>query len=295
VAARSRSSETTESVARYYADLTGEYEAYGGAARSWNYGVWEPDVRTHQAALQRGKEVLLRDLEVGPGTRVLDVGCGSGGFALWCASQLGCRVTGLTICEEHVELAREHALEAGVADRCEFLRMDMDRLELADQSFDVVTNQDSFCHARHKRRYLREVFRILTPGGVWSCMDFNVRAGRLSTAEAAELRKVLRGFHIPSLAPLARVLSDARAAGFEHCAARDLGAAVLPSAALIMRSAREPLRLARRHPKRRLHSPDPVEEANVRGHFEAGMAYSVGLHTGLFEHGLFRARKPVRS
>lgn len=288
-------SETTESVAKYYADLTSEYESYGGAARSWNYGVWEPDVRTHQGALQRGKELMLRELDIGPDTRVLDVGSGSGGFALWCASEFGCRVTGITICEEHVEIARENALEAGVSDRCEFLRMDMDRLGFPDQSFDIVTNQDSYCHARHKRRYLREVFRILAPAGVWSCMDFNVRGGKLSPSETAEVRKVLRGFHIPSLAPLSRVLADARAAGFESCTAIELGSAVLPSAALIMRSAREPLRLARRHPKRRLHSPDPVGEANVRGHFEAGMAYSVGLHTGLFEHGFFRARRPARS
>ena len=251
-------------------------------------------MRTHREALRRGKEVMLRGLEVGPATRVLDVGCGVGGFAVWCAQELGCRVTGVSICEEHVEIAAEKAAELGVADRCEFLWMDMDALEFPAESFDVVTNQDSYCHARHKRRYLREVFRILAKGGSWSCMDFNVRSGKLSAAEAAEVHKVLRGFHIPALVSLSKIVADAKAAGFEACTASELGAAVLPTAALIMRSSREPLRLGRLHPRRRLHSPDPVEEANVRGHFEAAMAYSVGLHTGLFEHGLFRARKPAR-
>lgn len=286
---------TRAGVARYYADLTAEYLAYGGVSGSWNYGVWEPDVRSHHEALQRGKEVLLRGIDVRPETRVLDVGCGAGAFAIWCAERFGCRVMGITICEQHVEIATENAAEVGVSDRCEFRCMDMDRLELPAETFDVVTNHDSFCHAQQKRRYLREVFRILVPGGTWSCIDFNVRRGALSRAELVEVQKVLRGFHIPSLIPLAKVIADAKSVGFVDCTALELGAAVLMSAALIMRSSREPLRLARQHPRRRLYSSDAIEEQNMRGHFEAGMAYSVGLHTGLFEHGVFRARKPLGS
>jgi cyclopropane fatty-acyl-phospholipid synthase-like methyltransferase len=279
-------------VARYYADLTSEYEAYGGSARTWNYGVWEADVRSHQAALQRGKEWMVRGLAIGPETRILDVGCGAGGFGAWCASSFGCRVTGITICDEHLELAQETASEAGVGQQCQFLSMDMDALDLPPASFDVVTNQESFCCAQNKPRYLRAVFRILAPGGTWSSIDFNVRGGRLSAADSSEVQKVLRGFHIPSLLSLSAVLRYARAAGFEDCTAAELGAAVLPTAALIMRRSHEPLKLARRHPRTRIHSPDRGEDLNVRGHFEAGMSYSVGLHTGLFEHGYFRARKP---
>ncbi len=286
---------TPASVARYYADLTAEYEAYGGAALAWNYGVWEQDVRNLQAALQRGQEFLLRGLEITPSTRVLDVGCGAGGFAIWCASQLGCCVTGITICEEHVALASNNAAAAGVANRCEFLWMDMDQLELAPESFDVVTNQETFCCSRDKRRYLREVFRILAPGGAWSCVDYNVRHGSLSRAESTELQKVLAGFHLPSMISLPKVASHLKAAGFAERSSSDLSGLVLPAAALVMRRSYEPLRLARRSPRHRLHSPDAGEEANIRGHYEAGMAYAVGIHTGLFQHGAFSARRPLRA
>jgi cyclopropane fatty-acyl-phospholipid synthase-like methyltransferase len=292
MARRRRHRATPAEIARYYTDLTAEYEAYGGAASSWSYGVWESDVRTHQAALLRGHELLLRGIELTPEMQVLDVGCSLGGFAVWCAQRFGCRVTGITVCEEHVEIATAKAAEAGVADRCEFRCMDMDRLELEPESFDVVTNRDSYCYAQRKRRYLREVFGILAKGGTWSCIDFNVRGGRLSAADVFEVEKVLRGFHIPALLPLSRVLGYAEAAGFESCTAVELGEAVLPTAALIMRRSFEPLRLARRSPQRRIYSSNGTEEANLRRHFEAGMAYSAGLHTGLFEHGFFRARKP---
>lgn len=290
--ARGASRRTTPAeVVHYYEDVTAEYEAYGGAAHSWNYGIWEPDVRAHQAALQRGKEWMVRGLGVGPTTRLLDVGCGSGGLAIWCASQLGCRVTGITISGEHVELATANALEAGVAERCEFVQMDMDALAFGDETFDVVTNQETFCYAQNKRRYLREVFRVLAPGGFWSSIDCNVRPGTLSRAEQAEVRRVLTGYHMPSLIPPSQTDAFLAAAGFPEHTSRDVTDLVLPTAALVMRRSREPLALARRFPRRRLHSPDAREEANIRGHYDAGMRYAVGLHTGLFQQTWSRARK----
>lgn len=285
---------TVEEVARYYRDASGEYEAYGGAALSWNYGIWESDVRTFPAALQRGKEWMLRGLEIGVATRVLDVGCGAGGFAIWCTKTFGCRVTGITICKENVDHASECAAAAGVSERCEFLLMDMDALEFAPESFDAVINQESYCCAQDKRHYLRDVFRILAPGGAWSCIDYNVRPGTLSRAESAELRKVLEGFHLPSMISPARVESYMKASGFVERSSRDVNDLVLPSAELVMRRCYQPLRFASRFPRRRLHAHDAGREANIRGHYEAGMAYGIGIHTGLFQHGSFRARKPAK-
>jgi cyclopropane fatty-acyl-phospholipid synthase-like methyltransferase len=282
-----------EQVAQYYRDTTAEYEAYGGAALAWNFGVWEPGVRTFQAALQRGNEVMLRGIEIGPTKRVLDVGCGAGGLAIWCATHFGCRVTGITICEEHVAMAARNAADAGVAELCEFRHMDMDALTFAPESFDVVTNQETFCCARNKRRYLHEVFRILSPGGSWSSIDYNVRPGKLSRAESSEVQTVAQGFHLPSMISPVRVESDLRAAGFVDSNSRDLGSLVLLSAELMMRRCYEPLRNARRFPDRRLHAHDAECEANIRGHYEAGMAYAIGIHTGLFEHTWYQARKPI--
>jgi cyclopropane-fatty-acyl-phospholipid synthase len=286
---------TVKEVARYYRDATGEYHAYGGAALSWNHGIWEPDVRSLQAAFQRGKEFLVRGLELGPARRVLDVGCGVGGFAIWCAAKFGCHVTGITVCEEHIPLAFANAEAAGISGRCDFRLMDMDALEVASESFDVVVNQETLCCARNKPRYLREVFRILAPGGAWRAIDYNLRRGPLTSAESEQVRKLLKGFRLPSLIPAANVEAQMKSAGFVECASREVTELVLPTAGLIMRRSREPVRLARRYRRRHLHSHDAGEEASIRGHFEAGMEYAVGLHTGLFEHTWYRARKAIGS
>jgi len=56
----------------------------------------------------------------------LDVACGPGGTALWLARR-GWRVTGVDVSEEALEKARFMVAEAGVADRCTFLQVDLDR------------------------------------------------------------------------------------------------------------------------------------------------------------------------
>jgi ubiquinone/menaquinone biosynthesis C-methylase UbiE len=170
----------------------------------------------------------------------------------------------------------------------------MDAVEFASESFDVVVNQETLCCARNKLRYLRQIFRILAPGGAWRCIDYNLRRGPLTRAESEQVRRLLEGFRLPSLIPAANVEAHMKTVGFVERASREVTELVLPTAGLIMRRSREPVRLARRFRRRHLHSPDAGEEASLRGHFEAGMEYAIGLHTGLFEHTWFEGRKPAQ-
>jgi cyclopropane-fatty-acyl-phospholipid synthase len=52
-----------------------------------------------------------------PGDHVLEIGCGWGGFAEFAASQIGCRVTGLTISNEQLAFARDRIEKAGLSDK----------------------------------------------------------------------------------------------------------------------------------------------------------------------------------
>jgi len=281
------------SAARYYEDATPQYGRYAGAARGWHFGVWEEDVRTHQQALLRADEMLLRGLAVDATTRVLDVGFGVGGFSTGTAQRHGAQLTGVTLSARHVSLARRLAAERGVGARCRFLVADMDALPFRDGRFDVVVNEETFCHAAEKRRYVSEVFRLLAPGGVWRAIAFAVRDEPLSSGQREALAAVRSGFHIPDLPSRAGLETMLREASFSDIETRDLTPRVLRGADVISRRCRAPLLLMRLGLDWIIFSRDPGKRSNRRGHVTAAAAYCRGLREGYFRHLWVSARRPT--
>jgi len=281
--------------AAYYADLTRQYGRYAGAARGWHYGVWEPDVRTHQQALLRSNELLVRGLALTEDTTVLDAGCGIGGFAVWLAGRFGCQVTGITVCRPHVAAAAEVARQAGVGDRCTFLEMDMDRLALPAQSFDLIVNQDTFCHAADKAGYLASVAQLLKPSGSWRAIDFSVQDAPLTPAEQIDYDASCEGFHIPSMAAPGSVRSMLEREGFMDVRVDDLTSQVVPTARHILRRCYGPRLLEAMGLDWIIFSRDPERLRNRRGHVSAAMAYSRGLLGGHLRHVFYSARPPAAS
>jgi SAM-dependent methyltransferase len=102
-------------------------------------------------------EVLAR-LGVGRGTKLLDVGCGSGG-ALVAAHERGAEVAGLDASEALVALARKRLPDARIEIG------EMEELPFADVAFDAVTGFNSFQFAGDAARALREAARVCRPGG----------------------------------------------------------------------------------------------------------------------------------
>lgn len=278
--------------ARYYADLTVQYERYAGASHGWHYGVWEDDVRSHTAALLRSNEVLLRGLDVTPATRILDVGFGIGGFAVWAARRFGAAVTGITVAEDHLAPARALAAAQGVSAHCEFQLMDMNELAFADRQFDVVVNQETFCHADDKAAYLAAVYRVLRPGGAWRAVDFSVREAPLDVPGRRSYDAVCAGFHLPSMAPASATANMLAQAGFDAIECHDLSPLVLKTATHILRACYLPLVMTRLGLDWTFRPRDARQRQNRQGHVSAAYHYSRGLRSGLFRHAFYAARKP---
>ena len=96
--------------------------------------------------------------EIGPGTRVLDVGCGTGGFCALAAGR-GALVHGIDGLADRIECARRRV--AGGDFRVGLIEF----LPWSEDSFDVVTGFNSFQYAFDVETALREALRVTRPGG----------------------------------------------------------------------------------------------------------------------------------
>lgn len=100
----------------------------------------------------------IETLGIGPGQRVLDVGCGSGVF-LEAAAACGAHVAGIDAAETLLAIARSRVPEADLR------RGDLQSLPFEDDRFDVVTGFCSFFFAADMTGALREAARVAKPGG----------------------------------------------------------------------------------------------------------------------------------
>jgi ubiquinone/menaquinone biosynthesis C-methylase UbiE len=139
---------------------------------NFHYGYWDgpEDTSSVQEATDRFTDVLIARLRVGPGDRVLDVGCGIGKPALRVASSTGASVVGITISRLQVEQATERASNARMSDRVSFQYADGMDMPFESGSFDAILAFESINHM-DRPTALREMARVLVPGGRLALTD----------------------------------------------------------------------------------------------------------------------------
>ena len=126
-------------------------------------------------------------LELGPESRLLDVGCGSGGPALRLAETTATSVVGIDLLEEGIATATRLAEERGLADRVRFVRVDAGaRLPFDDGSFDAVISIDVMCHLPNRLDILQEWHRVTAPGSRILYTDPTVVTGLVTDTEIAD-------------------------------------------------------------------------------------------------------------
>ena len=143
------------------------------------------------------KEHIAAKLLLEPGMRVLDIGCGWGGMALFLAERHKVRVLGITLSTEQLEVARSRAKAKGLQDRVQFELIDYRKLE---QTFDRIVSVGMFEHvgAPHFQTYFDSVAERLAPGGVALIHSIGRMRGPSRTSGFIR-RHIFPGGYIPAL------------------------------------------------------------------------------------------------
>ena len=125
------------------------------------------DRRWRRLVAKRLREVLSIE-----GARALDVACGTGDLALALARETGARVVGTDFCRPMLEIAARKAL-ANVSSEIPFVEGDALKLPFAERSFDAVTIAFGLRNLSNVETGLRELWRVLRPGGRAAILEFS--------------------------------------------------------------------------------------------------------------------------
>lgn len=105
---------------------------------------------------------------------LLDVACGTGDFSI-AASRAGVKeVTGIDISANMVEIGRKKVHELGLDDRIDLRSGDSEQMEFRDATFDVVTVAFGVRNFEHLELGLKEMCRVLRPGGKVIILEFSM-------------------------------------------------------------------------------------------------------------------------
>ncbi|MFD8203192.1 SAM-dependent methyltransferase [Streptomyces sp. NPDC003470] len=178
-----------EQVGQFYDQLMGAFDAslYGP---NIHVGFWDSqeDSTGLEEAANRLTDMMIERLQVRPGARVLDIGCGLGGPALRLAQVTGVEVVGVSVSRKQVDKANLLAEEAGLSGKVSFQHGDAMNLPFDDASFDAVWMLESVMQMPDRAAALKEAARVLRPGGRLALTD-NYERETIS----AERRPVIEG------------------------------------------------------------------------------------------------------
>jgi tocopherol O-methyltransferase len=283
-------SDSARQINRFYTEADSLLERlWSGSSRMIHFG-YQPNAGTEidhdDSLIETVRQAALR-LELKPGDLVLDAGCGIGGPAVWIAETYDVTVHGITNVELHKDKATELARTMGFTeDRVRFLVQDYTKTKFAAANYDAVVAIESACYATEKADFLKEMFRVLKPGGKISVLDA-FRTKRTESAQDETLMESwLTGWGATEIDTIEEFTNKALAVGFTECKFEDLQLHFRASHFRCYKSARYLT------PVLAILSKLGVITPTIYGYCRAARDAFIAAERGLCVQGIFSARKP---
>jgi cyclopropane-fatty-acyl-phospholipid synthase len=141
------------------------YRIVLGPSMVYSCAVWEDETVGLETAQDAKLDLVCRKLGLGPGVRLLDVGCGWGSLAMHAAREYGADVVGITVSNEQAVLARKRVAEAGLTGSVEIRVQDYRAVD--DGPFDAISSVGMAEHVGRAKlpAYVATLDALLRPGG----------------------------------------------------------------------------------------------------------------------------------
>lgn len=190
---------------RFYFEIWGGEDIHIGLYDSMESPVREASHKT----VERMADELL---DITSESTVLDIGAGYGGAARYLAGRFGCQVTCLNISETQNERNRKLNAKAGLGDSISVVHGNFEDLPFEASQFDIVWSQDAILHSGNRPKVLREVARVLAPGGQFVFTD----PMQADDCPEGVLGPVLDRIHLDSLGSVAFYRKELASIGFSE-------------------------------------------------------------------------------
>jgi cyclopropane-fatty-acyl-phospholipid synthase len=190
-----------KNVAHHY-DLKDElYELFLDWDKQYSCAYFADPGNSLEQAQADKKAHIAAKLALEPGQRVLDIGCGWGGMALYLHQVAGVDVLGVTLSEHQLKIARERAAAAGVSDHVKFELRDY---RLLDERFDRIVSVGMFEHVggKHYDEFFAKCRELLKPDGVMLLHTIGKLGEPSSSPDPFTDKWIFPGYHLPALSEM---------------------------------------------------------------------------------------------
>ncbi|MFF4726444.1 class I SAM-dependent methyltransferase [Streptomyces mirabilis] len=190
------------------------YEIVLGPSMVYSCAYWE-DGGTLEDAQRDKLELIAQKLDLRPGQRLLDVGCGWGSMAIHAAREHGVSVVGVTLSHEQAAYARKRVADEGLTDRVE-IRV-QDYRDVADGPYDAISSIGMAEHVGAERylEYAEVLYRLLKPSG--RLLNHQIARPPRRDESAYDVDEFIDAYVFPDgeLAPIGTTVTQLERAGFE--------------------------------------------------------------------------------
>ena len=190
-----------------------------------HYGFWDSGQVKHSCALENTNAFAAQCLSVERADVILDAGCGAGGIAVWMTEKFGANIIGITLSDVQLRQAQKLASRSASGRLTRFLKMDYHKTSFEDRSFSKIYAIESSCQSTNKRGFLREMYRVLKPGGKITVFDFFITKVK-TDKEHKILEDFLYGWAIPYLSSRESFKKGMLEAGFKNITSVDKSDAI---------------------------------------------------------------------